>query len=88
MPIAVPLPEELQRFIDDELAAGRYRSADAMIIEALRFLQERDRKLAGLRAEIDAAVTQAATGDVISISSEAEHRAYFENLKARAAERS
>ena len=37
------LPKDLQRFVDHELASGRYESTDALVIAGLRLLQ-RDRQ--------------------------------------------
>ena len=51
------LPKDLQRFVDHELAAGRYESADALMIAGLRLLQrDRQEAVEGIReglAEMD-----------------------------------
>ena len=33
------LPEELQQFVDHEIASGRYHSADDLVVAGLRLLQ-------------------------------------------------
>ena len=51
------LPEDVQQFVDRELASGRYHSADDLMVEGLRLLQrEREEAVAGINeglAEMD-----------------------------------
>jgi antitoxin ParD1/3/4 len=41
----IHLPAELERLVQDQVATGRYDSADEVIRTALRALEERDRAL-------------------------------------------
>ena len=41
----IHLPAELERLVRDQVATGRYDSADEVISTALRALEERDRAL-------------------------------------------
>ena len=51
------LPNDLQQFVDHELASGRYDSTDALVIAGLRLLQrDRQEAVEGIReglAEMD-----------------------------------
>lgn len=51
---SVTLGEHFDRFIADQLANGRYRSASEILREGLRLLEEREAKLAALRAALEA----------------------------------
>ena len=52
----VSLTQEMEHFISERVASGRYRSASEVVREALRLLQEREEerqvRLDALRAEI------------------------------------
>ena len=63
----ISLHPDLQKFIDDQLAAGHYESADALINTALARLQSENHSaddLAELRAEIEVAIAQADRGEL------------------------
>lgn len=49
---SVTLGDHFDRFIAEALANGRYRSASEVIREGLRLLEERETKLAALRAAL------------------------------------
>jgi antitoxin ParD1/3/4 len=49
---SVTLGDHFDRFITEALANGRYRSASEVIREGLRLLEERETKLAALRAAL------------------------------------
>jgi antitoxin ParD1/3/4 len=53
----VSLTQEMEHFISERVASGRYRSASEVVREALRLLQEREEerriRLDALRKEID-----------------------------------
>ena len=64
--LKVKLTDELAGFVDDEVKAGTYVSASEVVRDGLRLLKrERDaerEKLAILRREIDAGLTDAREG--------------------------
>lgn len=83
------LPADLQQFVQDELAAGRYRSPTDVISDGLRLLRERERRLNELRAEIQVGVDELRRGEGIVLNGEEELKAFFEEIKAEVdAERS
>lgn len=65
----VSLTQEMERFIDERVASGRYRSASEVVREALRLLQERDEerrvRLDALRTAIDEGIDALERGEWI-----------------------
>lgn len=51
--INVSLPDGLKKWVDDQVATGRYSSASDYIREILRRVQDEADELAWLQAEID-----------------------------------
>lgn len=49
---SVALGEHFDRYIAEQLASGRYRTASEVIREGLRLHEERELKLQALRAEL------------------------------------
>ena len=72
-----------QAFIDALVARGRCASADAAVEEGLRLLEEREGKLAWLRAKIDASIAEggAQTDEEVGLEMEA----FFADLERKAA---
>ena len=79
------LPPELQQFVEQELASGRYQTREDVICDALRLLRER--KLHELRKEIDAGLQQLDRGEGIEIEDERSLQAFFDEIKAQGRER-
>ena len=83
------LPADLQQFVQEELAAGRYASPAEVIGEGLRLLRDRERRLQELRAEIQVGIDELERGEGIVIRDEQELAAFFEQIGAEVdAERS
>lgn len=55
-----------EAFIREEIAGGRYGSASEVIRDALRGMEERKVKLAGLRAHLAEGAGQAARGEFVT----------------------
>lgn len=62
-----------KRFIQDQVAKGRYNNASEVVREGLRLVEEREAKLAALRNHIDQAIEQGGE------HSDAEIEAFLEN---------
>jgi antitoxin ParD1/3/4 len=81
----VSLTQEMEHFISERVASGRYRSASEVVREALRLLQEREKerqiRLDALRAEIDEGVAAMERGE--SIAGEA----FIDEVRERRANR-
>ncbi|MDZ4729946.1 MAG: type II toxin-antitoxin system ParD family antitoxin [Xanthomonadales bacterium] len=53
---SITLGEHFDQYITDQLASGRYRTASELIREGLRLHEERELKLAALKAAIEEGV--------------------------------
>ena len=79
--ITVTLPPELEAFIEERVATGRFATAGEAVREGLRLLEEREQEreavLAELRHEIEIGVEPAKTGKL------SDGRAFFEQLRQK-----
>ncbi|MBW4555396.1 MAG: type II toxin-antitoxin system ParD family antitoxin [Trichormus sp. ATA11-4-KO1] len=60
----IQIKPELEQFIQAQLASGRFASADDVINEAFKLLQEREQRLEKLRQKIAVGTEQIAKGQV------------------------
>lgn len=64
----IDLSPEMERYVEEQLASGRYASADELIAEALILLRSAERELAAsqddLRSEVDAGLRDIEEGRV------------------------
>ena len=81
------LPPELQSFIADGIASGRFRSEDEAIVEGLNLLRGRERKLEALRADIQIGVDEADAGLVSPLDIDDIKRRGRERLAAESREK-
>ena len=79
--ITVTLPPELEAFIEERVAAGRFATAGEAVREGLRLLEERELEresvLTELRQEIEVGVEQAKAGQL------RDGKAFFEQLRQK-----
>ena len=71
------LDEHYSAFIDEELAAGRYRSASEVVRAALRLLEDRETQLRALRDALEA-------GERSGVSAPIDFDAFFERKRSQA----
>jgi antitoxin ParD1/3/4 len=87
----VSLTPELEAFVHDKVASGRYTSASEVVRESLRLLEEREwirqRRVDELRAEIQKGIDDIEAGRVIELNSDEELKEFFEDIKRRGRER-
>ncbi len=57
------VPSEFQDFIKRGIASGRFRTADEVVAEGLRLLQQREHKLERLRTELLAGADELDRGE-------------------------
>lgn len=76
------LPPELEQFVQHQVHSGRYPSTTEVVCQALRLLKEKERRDA-LRKDIQAGIDQLERGEYIELTSEAELRAFFNDIEAR-----
>ncbi len=62
---SLSLGEHWEVFIKNEVASGRYGSASEVIRDALRHMEERNSKLAALRAHLAEGEEQARKGEFV-----------------------
>jgi antitoxin ParD1/3/4 len=67
----VSLTPELERFVTQKVESGLYATGSAVICEALRLLQERERSIEELRKQIGLGIEQADRGEVAPLDMEA-----------------
>ena len=81
--MTIEIPPDLQQFVHQVIDAGGYTSEAEVVGQALRLLQERQRRIEELRREIQPALDQLDRGEGIEIKGEEELRIFFEDIKAR-----
>lgn len=57
------LTPDLQQFLDQQVAAGKFASSDAAVAEAVRQMKNREEKLAWLRREIQIGIDELERGE-------------------------
>jgi antitoxin ParD1/3/4 len=85
--MTIEIPADLQQFVHTVIDAGSYKDETEVVGEALRLLQERQRRIEELRREIQPALDQLDRGEGIEIKDEEELRLFFEDIKKRGRER-
>ncbi len=76
------LPADLEQFVEQALANGKYASRDDLVIEGVRLLRERERRVHELREEILPALEHLDRGDYTEYD-ENSLRDMIEDVKAR-----
>ena len=64
MPSSYSLGKHLEAFVQAQLASGRYKSADEVLRDALRLMEERERRRATLDAAIERGIADIKAGRV------------------------
>jgi len=77
--MVVQLTPELEELVREKLESGRYRNGDAVVAEALRLLDERDRR-AALEAALDEGEADLREGRFVEVANEQELKALFSDL--------
>jgi antitoxin ParD1/3/4 len=77
----VSIGERWEEFVDRIVRSGRYGSASEVVREGLRLVEEREAKLAALRATLDASI--AAGGEVSDDELDAAIAAKSAELRAK-----
>ena len=82
--MTVEIPPEHQAFVKDAIARGEFGSETEVVGEAIRLLEERERRLAALCPEIQVGLDQLDRGDCTEYD-ENSLKEFFEQLKAEGA---
>jgi antitoxin ParD1/3/4 len=64
MPSSYTLGEHFETFVKSQLASGRYGNATEVLRDALRLMEERERKLAALDTSIARGIADVSAGRV------------------------
>jgi antitoxin ParD1/3/4 len=84
MPDAIP--SDLEQFVNEQVAAGEYRSQDEVVVAGLQILREVKRRQAAFREQVQVGIDQLDRGEGIELSQD-ELRAFFDDVQARGRER-
>ncbi len=82
-PLSSALPPDLQQFVQEQLAAGKYESASEIVCDAVRLLRDREQ----LRLEIERGIKQLESGEFVEINSDAELQFFFDDIEVRSQQR-
>jgi len=81
------LPPDLEQFVHDQLATGKYQSATDVLCDGVRLLRDREVRLESLRNEIDRGITQLDRGEFVELDLEAAMQDFFDDVEARSRQR-
>jgi len=77
VPSSYTLGKHFESFVQSQLASGRYGNASEVLRDALRLMEDRERKLASLDAAIEQGMADIGVGRIHSADE------VFDELKAR-----
>jgi antitoxin ParD1/3/4 len=77
MPTSYTLGKHFEHFVQAQLASGRYNNASEVLRDALRLMEDRERKLAALDAAIERGVADINAGRVTDVE------AVFDRLESK-----
>ena len=78
----IVLSSEVEQLLRNELATGRYRSENEVLLEAVQLLSARDRRLEELRSQVQIGRDQIDRGEYTEFD-EAGMQRFFEGLQER-----
>lgn len=81
MTAAETVSPEMQQYIDQALAEGRYSTPQAVLSDAVRLLQERDRRLREMRESVEEGYRSLKEHEPIVIRNKVELRSFFNELR-------
>ena len=61
--MTVEIPQELEQYVQQELAKGEYQSEDELILDAVRVLRELKTRHETLRQDVQTAIAQSDRGE-------------------------
>jgi putative addiction module CopG family antidote len=60
--MSVIIPAEFERFVEESVSSGRYRTKSELIVDALQLLRDRERRWDALRDDIHAGLEELESG--------------------------
>jgi putative addiction module CopG family antidote len=79
-------PPDLQQFVQQEVASGRYRDEGELVQEAVRFYRDSNRRHQELKESIKASLEQIDRGEGIRLENDAALEAFFDDIEAEVEE--
>ena len=83
----ITIPTEFIPFVSGAVASGRYGSEEELIASALRLLEDRERKLAALRDDLQVGLDELERGETIELDAAAARQAFFDRIKENGRQR-
>jgi antitoxin ParD1/3/4 len=80
--MTVSVPPEIEQYVVEVVASGRFDSPEAVVREAFSLLQENDRRVESLRRSVKEGFDQLDRGEGIEMD-EAGLRNFFDEVQAR-----
>lgn len=80
------VPPEIEQYVQQVVASGRYDSAEDVVRAAFRLLQEQERRWESLRADIQSGFGELERGEGIEMD-EATLREFFDDIQVRGRQR-
>ena len=77
MPSSYTLGQHFEKFVQAQLASGRYNNASEVLRDALRLMEERERRLAALDAALQRGLSDCEAGQISPAADT------FDSLEAR-----
>ena len=81
--MATVIPADLEQFVQEAVASGRYQSPDEVIADGLRLLRDSNREWQRLRAEVQERIARMERGEVIELDDDS-LESFFDDIAARA----
>ncbi len=76
------LPPELGRFVEEQLAAGRYQSEQELVVDAVRTLRDLEARQQQFHEDVRLGMEQLQRGEVVEYDDDG-LRGFFDDLKDR-----
>jgi antitoxin ParD1/3/4 len=80
--MTVEIPSDLQQFVHQVIDSGSYKSETDVVDQALRLLQDRQKRIEKLRRDIQPALDRLDRGEGIELNEDGLD-AFFEDIKAQ-----
>jgi Arc/MetJ-type ribon-helix-helix transcriptional regulator len=77
-------PPDIQRFVSEELASGKYPSEQALIVEAVRLLRDDQVRSQQFRGELRAEIGRIERGEGTVLEGDEALATFFDELRAEA----
>jgi putative addiction module CopG family antidote len=80
--LTLSFPSDIQEFLHEEVATGRYRSEEELVVEAIRRFREGNLRFQELRANVQEGLESLDRGDAIEIEGDEALGLFFDEIEA------